>query len=160
MSPFPAASITPSTPRATPHVVVVMGVSGTGKTSVGQRLAADLGWEYVEGDAHHPQANIDKMTAGVALSDEDRMPWLRALADLAGEAYAAGRSTVLTRWRRTATMPRGRCWAARRCPVPPTSTSTARSAPRRSKWQRSSTSWGRTADLGAGRTGARSWPRR
>lgn len=95
MPTFPA-STTPSTAAATPRVVVVMGVSGTGKTSVGERLAAELGWEFVEGDAHHPQANIDKMTAGVPLTDDDRMPWLRALAELVGGKYAAGGSVVLT----------------------------------------------------------------
>ncbi|QNN54778.1 gluconokinase [Nocardioides mesophilus] len=73
-----------------------MGVSGTGKTSVGERIADRLGLDFVEGDSHHPQVNIDKMTAGTPLTDEDRMPWLRTLAALVGERYADGRSTVLT----------------------------------------------------------------
>jgi gluconokinase len=61
-------------------VIVVMGVAGSGKTTVGQALASRLGVDYAEADAFHPQANIDRMTAGHALTDEDRWPWLRALA--------------------------------------------------------------------------------
>ncbi len=96
-SPAPVATTPAPTPSEDdPRVVVVMGVSGTGKTSVGERLAEELDLEFVEGDSHHPQANIDKMAAGVALTDDDRLPWLQILADLAGERYAAGRSVVLT----------------------------------------------------------------
>ncbi len=62
-----------------------MGVSGTGKTSVGERIAAELGAPFIEGDQHHPQTNIDKMAAGIPLTDEDRMPWLRTLAGLLAE---------------------------------------------------------------------------
>lgn len=79
-----------------PLVLVVMGVSGTGKSSVGAGTAAALELEFVEGDAHHPKANIDKMRSGVPLDDEDRLPWLRTLADLVGAKVAAGRSVVLT----------------------------------------------------------------
>lgn len=64
-----------------PRVVVVMGVSGSGKSSVGQELADRFGWSFVEGDAFHPRTNIDKMARGEALTDEDRLPWLRALRD-------------------------------------------------------------------------------
>jgi carbohydrate kinase (thermoresistant glucokinase family) len=60
-------------------VIVVMGVSGCGKTTVGQGLAAALGWEFLEGDALHPAANVEKMAAGVALDDADRAPWLAAV---------------------------------------------------------------------------------
>jgi gluconokinase len=63
----------------TPHVVVVMGVAGTGKTTIGPLLAARLGVPYAEGDGFHPQANIDRMTAGVPLTDDDRRPWLDAI---------------------------------------------------------------------------------
>jgi gluconokinase len=59
--------------------VIVMGVSGCGKTTVGQGLAAALGWEFLEGDALHPAANVAKMAAGVALDDSDRAPWLAAV---------------------------------------------------------------------------------
>ncbi|MFE9997871.1 gluconokinase [Streptomyces avermitilis] len=63
----------------TPHVVVVMGVAGTGKTTIGPLLAARLGVPYAEGDDFHPPANIAKMSAGVPLDDADRMPWLDAI---------------------------------------------------------------------------------
>ena len=61
-------------------VIVVMGVSGSGKTTVGTALANALDVEYAEADMFHPQANIDKMTSGVALTDADRAPWLAAIA--------------------------------------------------------------------------------
>jgi gluconokinase len=64
---------------STPHVVVVMGVAGTGKTTVGTLLAARLGVPYADGDDFHPQANIDRMSAGIPLTDEDRWPWLDAV---------------------------------------------------------------------------------
>jgi carbohydrate kinase (thermoresistant glucokinase family) len=60
-------------------VIIVMGVSGCGKTTVGRGLAAALGWEYLEGDSLHPAANVEKMAAGVALDDADRAPWLAAV---------------------------------------------------------------------------------
>lgn len=63
----------------TPHVVVVMGVAGTGKTTVGPLLAAALGVPYAEGDDFHPPANIAKMSAGTPLDDDDRWPWLDAI---------------------------------------------------------------------------------
>ena len=59
-----------------------MGVSGCGKTSVGERLAPDLGARYVDGDDLHPQANIDKMSHGIPLTDEDRWPWLDAVGQV------------------------------------------------------------------------------
>lgn len=64
---------------AAPEVIVVMGPAGAGKTTVGERLAAALGWEFLEGDALHPRENIDKMRRGIALNDEDRAPWLARL---------------------------------------------------------------------------------
>ncbi|MEV4995816.1 gluconokinase [Streptomyces niveus] len=64
---------------STPHVVVVMGVAGTGKTTVGPLLAAALGVPYAEGDDFHPPANIAKMSAGTPLDDDDRWPWLDAI---------------------------------------------------------------------------------
>ncbi len=75
--------------------VIVMGVSGSGKTTVGQALAAPLGFEFIEGDAFHPPANIEKMTAGVALTDDDRRPWLDALVDVVRERHGRGVGTVL-----------------------------------------------------------------
>ncbi|MFD8263817.1 gluconokinase [Streptomyces griseoluteus] len=71
----------------TPQVVVVMGVAGTGKTTIGPLLAARLGVPYAEGDDFHPQANIDKMSAGTPLEDADRWPWLDAIG-----RWAHGRS--------------------------------------------------------------------
>ena len=61
-------------------VIVVMGVAGSGKTTVGQALAAELGVEYAEADDFHPKSNIAKMSAGTPLTDADRTPWLRAIA--------------------------------------------------------------------------------
>jgi gluconokinase len=73
-----------------------MGVSGTGKTAVGGRMAKELDFEFVEGDSYHPAANIAKMQAGTPLTDEDRAPWLQTLADALAVKAAEGRSTVLT----------------------------------------------------------------
>lgn len=78
-----------------PTHVVVMGVAGSGKTTVGTLLAERLGWVYAEGDAFHPQANVDKMAAGIPLDDGDRGPWLHALRDWMSEQGAAGHDTVL-----------------------------------------------------------------
>jgi gluconokinase len=75
----------------TPHVVVVMGVAGTGKTTIGPLLAARLGVPYAEGDDFHPRANIAKMSAGVPLEDTDRWPWLDAVGSWAhGRAGLGG----------------------------------------------------------------------
>jgi len=73
-----------------------MGVAGTGKSTVGELLAADLGVDLVEGDAYHPQSNIAKMSSGRPLTDEDRLPWLETLAGLVAAEHAQGRSSVLT----------------------------------------------------------------
>ncbi len=79
-----------------PTCVVVMGVSGSGKTTVATGVAEQLGWEFGEGDDHHPPANVEKMRAGTPLDDDDRRPWLQDLAAWIGEREAAGRSSVLT----------------------------------------------------------------
>ncbi|GGE00049.1 MULTISPECIES: gluconokinase [Rhizobium] len=68
-----------------PHAIIVMGVSGCGKSSVGEKLAEALHLAFVEGDALHPAANVEKMSKGIPLTDEDRMPWL----DLIGEDMQA-----------------------------------------------------------------------
>lgn len=70
-------------------IIVVMGVAGCGKTSVGEALAGRLGWPFLEGDAFHPQINKDKMAAGTPLTDDDRWPWLDRIA--AEMAALAGR---------------------------------------------------------------------
>ncbi|MEF8939200.1 MAG: gluconokinase [Salinivenus sp.] len=69
-------------------VVVLMGVSGSGKTTVGTRLAEALGWTFADGDDFHPSANVEKMRRGEPLTDADRWPWLRALRDYIGERLA------------------------------------------------------------------------
>ncbi|MFE9921997.1 gluconokinase [Streptomyces sp. NPDC005774] len=74
----------------TPHVVVVMGVAGTGKTTIGPLLAARYGVPYAEGDDFHPPANIAKMSAGTPLDDDDRHPWLDAIGAWAHERAGLG----------------------------------------------------------------------
>jgi gluconokinase len=76
--------------------IVVMGVSGSGKSTVATGLAERLGWPFAEGDDFHPVANVEKMRGGTPLDDEDRWPWLRALADWIGEQERAGKSVVVT----------------------------------------------------------------
>ena len=82
--------------RSPARHLVVMGVSGSGKTLVAERLAGRLGLAFAEGDAHHPKENVDKMAAGQPLSDEDRGPWLAALVAWTRERDAEGVSTVLS----------------------------------------------------------------
>ncbi|MGJ7440182.1 gluconokinase [Aquipuribacter sp. MA13-6] len=83
-------------PTDAPVHLVVMGVSGTGKTTVALQLEALLGWEFLEGDSLHPRRNVEKMASGHPLTDQDRAPWLQALADWTGVQHADGRSTVMT----------------------------------------------------------------
>lgn len=75
--------------------IVVMGVSGAGKSTVGEALAQRLDWPFVEGDAFHPRANVKKMRAGIALNDVDREPWLRVLAAELGRFQALGQSSIM-----------------------------------------------------------------
>src|SRR5258707_10868245 len=72
-----------------------MGVSGSGKTTVGQLLASQLGWEYADGDDYHPTVNLEKMRNGIPLTDTDRAPWLEALRALIASLIAGGNNTVL-----------------------------------------------------------------
>jgi gluconokinase len=77
-------------------ILVVMGVSGAGKSTVAKPLAERLGWAFQEGDALHPAANIAKMKAGVPLTDADRLPWLEAIGAWMDKEKAAGRGGVVT----------------------------------------------------------------
>src|ERR1700688_1460253 len=72
-----------------------MGVSGSGKTTVGQVLALELGWEFADGDDYHPAANVEKMRNGISLTDADRAPWLETLRTLIAGWIAAGKNAVL-----------------------------------------------------------------
>jgi gluconokinase len=74
---------------------VVMGVAGAGKSLIGSALARALGVDFVEGDAYHPPENVARMAAGIPLTDDDRLGWLRALANRLGEAAAAGEGLVM-----------------------------------------------------------------
>jgi carbohydrate kinase (thermoresistant glucokinase family) len=76
-------------------IVVVMGVSGSGKTTVAEGLARAENWILLEGDAFHPPSNVAKMHAGIPLTDDDRWPWLRAIAARADELREAGQSAVV-----------------------------------------------------------------
>jgi gluconokinase len=76
-------------------IVIVMGVAGCGKTTVGQLLATHLAWEFLDADGFHPPANVVKMRAGTPLGDADRVAWLAALRKAIAERLAAGRSAVL-----------------------------------------------------------------
>ena len=86
-------------------VVVVMGVSGVGKTTVGKLLAQQMGWGFAEGDSYHSEANVEKMRSGTPLTDEDRWPWLQAIAlDIEGwisrgEGYVVTCSALKKRYR-------------------------------------------------------------
>jgi carbohydrate kinase (thermoresistant glucokinase family) len=77
-------------------ILVVMGVSGSGKTTVAEKLAAALGVEFLEGDKFHPPSNVEKMKSGTPLTDEDRWPWLRAIAAKIDEWRAEGKGGVIT----------------------------------------------------------------
>lgn len=78
-----------------PLAIVVMGVCGAGKTTVGRKLAEVLGYDYLEGDDFHPEPNVAKMRRGEPLSDADRAPWLAALADALARKLDAGTGAVL-----------------------------------------------------------------
>ena len=79
-----------------PDIVVVMGVAGSGKTTVAKGIAVSMHWLFAEGDAFHPEANVEKMHSGIPLTDEDRWPWLRLIGDWMSEQEKAGTSAVVT----------------------------------------------------------------
>ena len=76
-------------------VVVMMGVSGSGKTTIARGVAARLGWDVLEGDSYHPPSNVAKMSHGIPLDDADRLPWLQAIAQAIDAELAAGRSAIV-----------------------------------------------------------------
>jgi len=80
---------------ATIPPLIVMGVSGSGKSTIGQALADHFGIEFIDGDDLHPRANKEKMAAGQALNDEDRAPWLEIIADRIGAELADGKPIVV-----------------------------------------------------------------
>ena len=78
-----------------PCALVVMGVSGSGKSTIADKLAARLSWSYEDGDRFHPASNVAKMSAGHPLTDEDRWPWLQAIADEIDRVCKAGEHAVI-----------------------------------------------------------------
>lgn len=86
--PGPAAGAT--------HVIVLMGVSGSGKSTVGNALASALGWEFRDADSLHPPANIEKMSRGIPLTDRDRGPWLAAIAAWIDDRLRTGSSGIVS----------------------------------------------------------------
>ncbi|MDQ2847270.1 MAG: gluconokinase [Actinomycetota bacterium] len=88
----PAAASTSSPPV----VLVLMGVSGSGKTTIANALIERLGWEFEEGDNLHPKANRDKMAAGIPLTDDDRWPWLQKISDWVRQTLSDGHSGIIT----------------------------------------------------------------
>jgi gluconokinase len=81
--------------RGKPAVLIVMGVSGSGKSTIGTLLAMRLQWEFEDGDWFHPAANVDKMHRGIPLTDEDRWPWLAAIAEWIDKTRASGGHGVI-----------------------------------------------------------------
>ncbi len=79
-----------------PAVIVVMGVASSGKTSLGERLAERLGWPFRDADSFHPPENVAKMSSGTPLNDEDRKPWLAAIAAWIDELRATGKNGIVT----------------------------------------------------------------
>lgn len=82
-------------PDPAPRALILMGVSGSGKSTIGKALAARIGWRFEDADSFHPASNVAKMSAGHPLTDEDRWPWLRAIADEIDRVSAAGERIVI-----------------------------------------------------------------
>src|SRR5215472_18300535 len=82
-------------PRNAAVIILLMGPAGSGKTSVGELLAAQLSWQFADGDDFHPPANIEKMSRGVPLTDEDRLPWLISIRDTMRQWQMQGKNAVI-----------------------------------------------------------------
>jgi len=78
-----------------PLIIILMGVAGAGKTTVGQRLANELGWPFYDADGYHPAENVAKMSNGEPLTDEDRLPWLERMRELIHDSLRRGESAVM-----------------------------------------------------------------
>jgi gluconokinase len=78
-----------------PCALIVMGVSGSGKSTIGERLASRIAWGYEDGDRFHPAGNVAKMSAGQPLTDDDRWPWLKAIADEIDRVCGTGERAVI-----------------------------------------------------------------
>jgi gluconokinase len=76
-------------------IVIIMGTTGAGKTTIGTMLATQLNWQFADADSFHPPANIEKMSHGIPLNDADRAPWLEAMRKAILEWIAAGKNVVL-----------------------------------------------------------------
>jgi len=90
-----AGRATAAAQQALPTALVVMGVSGSGKSTVGQGLATALGWDFRDGDSFHPPANVAKMRSGAPLTDDDRWPWLDAIGGHVAELERTGGHVVI-----------------------------------------------------------------
>jgi gluconokinase len=86
----------PTSESSTPDHVIVMGVSGSGKSTVAKGISTVTGWEFAEGDAFHSDANVAKMRAGEPLTDEDRWPWLESIGSWISSKEQSGESAVIT----------------------------------------------------------------
>jgi gluconokinase len=76
-------------------ILIVMGVAGSGKSTVGRFFAQKLGWTFLDGDDFHPSANVDKMSRGIPLSDSDRLPWLQSIRKEIDRLHTSGQSAVV-----------------------------------------------------------------
>ena len=94
--PFPARRFAGASRAARAMIILLMGVAGSGKTTIGQELAAQLGWSFRDADDFHPPENVARMSAGIPLTDRERAPWLAAIRAHIDACAARGESTVLT----------------------------------------------------------------
>lgn len=81
---------------ANPYAIIVMGVSGSGKSSIGEEMAKELRLPFMEGDSLHPASNVEKMSKGIPLTDEDRMPWLDKIGEVMKASLAKGESIIVS----------------------------------------------------------------